>query len=196
MRGMESDTKNESLSQVLIGGVEKREIAIREYDPRWLEIFEIHAAAIGRVLGDAATRIAHIGSTSVPGLAAKPIVDILLVVADSADEGAYLSRMEAAGYVLRVSEPEFHEHRMFRTPTLDVHVHVFSDGSPEIDRLLTFRDRLRASSRDRQLYEETKRKLAARDWPDMNAYAAAKSEMIEGILGAAAAGWSLGPSVG
>ena len=89
--------------------------------------------------------------------------------------------MEAAGYVLRVREPEFHEHRMFRTPTLDVHVHVFSNGSPEIDRLLAFRDRLRAGC-DRQLYEDTKRELAAREWPDMNAYAAAKSEVIERIL--------------
>jgi len=180
--------QNKSPNEVLIGGVEKREIVIREYDVRWPEIFAAQAAVIGWALRETAVRIKHIGSTSVPGLAAKPIVDVLLVVADSADESAYLSKMEAAGYVLRVREPEFHEHRMFRTPTLDVHVHVFSNGSPEIDRLLAFRDRLCANSGDRQLYEETKRDLAARDWPDMNAYAAAKSEVIERILGAAAIG--------
>ena len=86
---------------------------------------------------------------------------------------------------MRVREPEFHEHRMFRTPQLDVHVHLYSRDCPEVERMLKFRDRLRANGHDRQIYEETKRKLAAREWPDMNAYAAAKSEVIEGILAAA-----------
>jgi GrpB-like predicted nucleotidyltransferase (UPF0157 family) len=176
------------LSDVLIGGIEKRDIVICDYDPLWPEIFKAHAATIGKTLGRTARAIEHIGSTSVPGLAAKPIVDVLLVVADSADESAYRAKLEAAGYVLRVREPEFHEHRMFRTPALDVHVHVFSHQCPEIDRLLNFRDHLRANSQDRKVYEETKRTLAARDWPDMNAYAAAKSEVIERILGAAATG--------
>jgi GrpB-like predicted nucleotidyltransferase (UPF0157 family) len=177
-----SPAQNESRREVLIGGIEKRDIVICDYDSRWPNVFKAHAAAIGTALGEAALAIEHVGSTSVPGLAAKPIVDILLVLADSANEGSYRAKMEAAGYVLRVREPEFHEHRMFRTPTLDVHVHVFSNGSPEIDRLLTFRDRLGASNHDRRLYEDTKRRLAAREWPDMNAYAAAKSEVIESIL--------------
>src|SRR5262245_12368087 len=115
----------------LIGGVEKREIRIEDYDPRWQEIFEEHRTRIGGVLGDVAQSIEHIGSTSVPGLAAKPIVDVLVLVADSGDEGSYLAPMGAAGYVLRVREPEFHEHRMFRTPQLDVHIHIFSRGCPE-----------------------------------------------------------------
>jgi GrpB-like predicted nucleotidyltransferase (UPF0157 family) len=174
--------RNEAAGEVLIGGVEKREIVICDYDPRWPEIFEAHATLIRAALGKTALAIEHIGSTAVPGLAAKPIVDILLAVADSADESSYLPRMEAAGYVLRVREPDFHEHRMFRTPGLDVHVHVFSNGCSEIDRLLNFRDRLRASRHDRTLYEEAKRSLAARDWPDMNAYAAAKSDVVERIL--------------
>lgn len=167
---------------MLIGGVEKREIVIYDYDPRWPEIFEAHATLIREALGKTALAIEHIGSTAVPGLAAKPIVDILLAVADSADESAYLPKMEGAAYVLRVREPEFHEHRMFRTPARDVHVHVFSHGCLEIHRLLDFRDRLRASSRYRTLYEEIKRSLAARDWQDMNAYAAAKTEIVEQIL--------------
>jgi GrpB-like predicted nucleotidyltransferase (UPF0157 family) len=138
--------RNESAGEVLIGGVEKREIVICDYDPRWPEIFEAHAALIREALGKSALAIEHIGSTAVPGLAAKPIVDILLAVANSADESAYLPKMEAAAYVLRVREPEFHEHRMFRTPARDVHVHVFSHGCLEIDRLIDFRDRLCASS--------------------------------------------------
>lgn len=171
----------------LIGGVEARKIEIVEYDPRWPEIFREQSQKLAAAVGDSALRIEHIGSTSVPGLAAKPIVDILLVVRDAADEDDYLPQLEAAGYRLRVREPDFHEHRMFRTPSLDVHIHVFSPGAPEIARYLTFRDRLRTCAADRDRYERKKRELAARSWPDMNAYAGAKSEVVEGIIAAALA---------
>ena len=119
-----------------------------------------------------------------PGLAAKPIIDILVVVKDSADESVYLRQMEAVGYVLRVREPDWHEHRMFRTPDKDVHVHIYSDGCPEITRTLTFRDRLRRNSDDRTRYEQTKRQLATQDWSDMNAYAQAKTVVIEDMIAA------------
>ena len=167
---------------VLIGGVEKRVIEIHTYDPLWPVKYRDHAARIARAVGDGALRIEHIGSTAVPGLAAKPIIDILLVVKDSGDEATYLPALEAAGYVLRVREPDFHEHRMVRTPERDVHVHVFSAGCPEIDRYLNFRDRLRVDENDRQAYEELKRRLAKEDWPDTNAYAEAKTEVIEKTL--------------
>ena len=121
-------------------------------------------------------------NTSVPDLAAKPIVDILLVVDDSGDETSYAPALERAGYVLRVREKDFHEHRMFRTATKDVHVHVYSPDSPEIDRYLLLRDRLRANKEDRKLYARTKRELAERDWPSMQHYAEAKTEIIEEIL--------------
>ncbi|HEX8150034.1 MAG TPA: GrpB family protein [Pyrinomonadaceae bacterium] len=178
---------DEPLVTGLIGGVEKREIKIVDYDPDWPKRFEAHARVIADALGGSALRVEHVGSTSVPGLAAKPVIDILVVVTDSADESAYLPRLEAAGYVLRVREPEWHEHRMFRTPEEDVHLHVYSDGCPEVRRNLTFRDRLRRDADDRRLYERTKRELAAREWPDMNAYAEAKTEVIESILAAAQA---------
>jgi len=166
----------------LIGGVEKREIELARYDPNWPEKFASHARVIAGALGGSTLLIAHIGSTSVPGLAAKPIIDILVVVPDSADEGTYLSRLEAAGYVLRVREPDWHEHRMFRTPEKDVHIHIYSAGCPEIRRNLAFRDRLRQNPGDRRRYEQTKRELAAKEWPDMNAYAEAKTEVIESII--------------
>ncbi len=169
-------------NEVLIGGREKREIRIVDYDPSWPQRFEEHATRITAAVGTGGLAIEHIGSTSVPGLAAKPIIDILLVVENSADESTYLPQLEAAGYVLRVREPAFYEHRMFRTPDRDVHVHVFSRGCAEIERYLLFRDRLRKDRTDRQLYEATKRELAARDWPDMNAYADAKSEVVEAII--------------
>lgn len=166
----------------LIGGVEKREIRIVDYDPGWPEKFEAHALSIAGALGGTALRIEHIGSTSVPGLAAKPIIDILVVVPDSADESSYLPQLEAAGYTLRVREPDWNEHRMFRTPEKDAHIHIYSAGCPEIGRNLVFRDRLRQNPDDRRRYEQAKRELAAKEWPDMNAYAEAKTEVIESII--------------
>jgi GrpB-like predicted nucleotidyltransferase (UPF0157 family) len=169
---------------VLIGGVEKSRVRIVDYDPAWPAKFKMHARIIADALGDSDLVIEHIGSTSVPGLAAKPIIDILVVVQDSADESVYLSQLEAAGYVLRVREPEWNEHRMFRTPARDVHVHIYSSGCHEIQRNLIFRDRLRQNVADRLRYEQVKRQLAAQDWPDMNAYADAKTEVIESIISA------------
>jgi GrpB-like predicted nucleotidyltransferase (UPF0157 family) len=169
----------------LVGGVEKLPIEIRDYDPDWSKKFEMHADLIRKSLGKVAARVEHIGSTAVPGLAAKPIIDILLVIEDSADEDSYLPLMEGAGYMLRVREPDFHEHRMFRTPARDVHIHVLSRDSREVDRLLTFRDRLRGNVGERNEYEAVKRSLAGQLWPDMNAYASAKGETVERIIAAA-----------
>jgi GrpB-like predicted nucleotidyltransferase (UPF0157 family) len=175
---------DEPLKTGLIGGVEKRQIKLTDYDLAWPKKFEAHAKRIASALGGTALRIEHVGSPSVPGLVAKPVIDILVVVQDSADESAYLPQLEAAGYVLRVREPDWNEHRMLRTPERDVHVHVYSAGCPEIQRVLTFRDRLRRNRDDRRHYEHTKRELAEKEWPDMNAYAEAKTEVIESIIAA------------
>lgn len=176
---------NKSLETGLVGGVEKRKIKVVDYDPEWPKKFENHATLIADALSSAALRIEHIGSTSVPELAAKPIIDILVVVPDSADESTYLRQLESVGYSLRVREPDWNEHRMFRDPEKDVHIHIYSVGCPEIQRNLIFRDRLRLNADDRSRYEKTKRKLAANDWSDMNAYADAKTEVIEDIIAAA-----------
>lgn len=170
------------MNEILIGGIEKREIVIVDYDPCWPGLFQKHADILSRVLGRRALAIEHVGSTSVPGLAAKPIIDIDVIVADSSDEAIYLPDIVEAGYVLRVREPDWHQHRMFRTPELDVHVHVFSQDCVEVSRHLAFRDQLRTCPEDRLLYESVKRKLTKEDWSDMNAYAAAKSEIVEQIL--------------
>lgn len=140
---------------------------------------------VRRALGGSLLLIEHIGSTSVPGLAAKPIIDILVAVRDSADEASYVPHLEAVGYELRVREPHFHEHRMLRTLERDVHIHFFSEGAPEIERCLVFRDRLRRWPSDSKRYEQLKRQLAARSWPDMEAYADAKSDVVESIISAA-----------
>ena len=181
------DPIGERVREAIIGEVEAPDIVVADYDPAWPERFRREAMKIWGALGDAALAVEHIGSTSVPELAAKPIIDILLVVEDSGDEAAYVSALENAGYVLRVREKDFYEHRMLRTPEKDVHVHVYSPGSPEIRRYLLLRDHLREDAEDRELYARTKRDLASGKWPSMQHYAEAKTEVVEGILSRAAA---------
>src|SRR3954447_14017154 len=175
---MDREELNARLDRVLVGGRGKRVVVIAEPDPAWPRRFEAERDRIARALGDRALRIEHIGSTAVPGLAAKPIVDVLVEV-EAVDEARLAPPLEAAGYRLRVREDG---HLMFRTPALDVHVHVWPAGSQEVSLHLIFRDRLRASPEDRRAYEELKRELAARDWDDMNHYAAAKGALIREIL--------------
>lgn len=168
-----------SESTVLIGGDEKRDIVLVPYDPSWPARFHAERDRIRAALGDGCLGIEHVGSTSVPGLLAKPIVDVLVTVADVEVERDYVPPLELTGYVLRVRQPG---RRMLRTPDLDVHVHVCSAGSPEAREFVEFRDRLRASPDDRARYARAKQDLAQRDWPTMNHYAAAKTDVIRRIL--------------
>jgi GrpB-like predicted nucleotidyltransferase (UPF0157 family) len=157
-------------------------VALVDYDPTWPARFAAEAARIRAALGDRVRLLEHTGSTSVPGLAAKPIIDITLAVADSAVEADYVPDLDAAGYALRVREPAWHEHRMLKGGDEDVNVHVFSEGSPEIERMLLFRDRLRTEPEERRLYERTKRELAARTWRHVQHYADAKTAVVEAII--------------
>lgn len=157
-------------------------ITLASYDPAWPALFEREATRIRAALGNSVMLLEHVGSTSVPGLMAKPIVDMVLAVADSADEDAYVPALEKAGYRLRIREPQWHEHRLFKSPDIAGNLHVFSAGCPEIERMLLFRDWLRAHDQERALYEETKRELAGRTWKYTQNYADAKSEVVEGIL--------------
>jgi GrpB-like predicted nucleotidyltransferase (UPF0157 family) len=151
-------------------------------------MFDAQATRIRLALGDQVRRLEHVGSTSVPGLAAKPIIDVVLAIPDSADEPAYVPPMEAAGYVLRIREPEWLEHRLFRGPDASANVHVFTDGEFEIDRMIAFRDWLRSHDEDRLLYERTKRDLAGRHWKYVQHYADAKTEVVAAIMERALAG--------
>jgi GrpB-like predicted nucleotidyltransferase (UPF0157 family)/GNAT superfamily N-acetyltransferase len=153
-----------------------------DYDPRWVELFEREATRIRTVLGERALRIEHVGSTSVPGLPAKPVIDIVLVVSDSADETAYVPALTETGYRLHVREPDWYEHRMFKGPDTDINLHTFSEDCPQIDRMLMFRDRLRVSPADSQLYARTKSDLAQREWMFVQNYADAKTAVIDDIL--------------
>src|SRR5947199_2351097 len=157
-------------------------IQIVDYDPEWPRLYEREAERVQSSLGDRVLLLEHVGSTSVPGLAAKPRIDMVLVVVDSADEPAYVPALEAAAYVLRIRELDWYEHRVFKGPDTDINLHVFSQGCPEIERMLLFRDWLRSNASDRRLYECTKRELADRDWKYTQNYADAKTAVVEEIL--------------
>lgn len=157
-------------------------IQIVDYDPAWPGLFEREAERVQAALGDRVLLLEHVGSTSVPGLAAKPKIDMLLAVANSADESTYVPALEAAGYRLQIREPDWYEHRMFKGPDTDINLHVYSLGCPEIDRVLLFRNWLRSNPSDLQLYERTKRELARREWKYMQNYADAKTAVVEEII--------------
>jgi GrpB-like predicted nucleotidyltransferase (UPF0157 family) len=179
-----SSNREEELRKVTIGDPWRADgpITLAEYDPGWPRLFEREAERIRGVLGGRALLVEHAGSTSVPGLAAKPVIDIVLAVADSSDETSYVPALEAAGYVLRIREPDWYEHRLFKGPDTNINLHVFSQGCEEIDVMLAFRDHLRTDEADRELYERTKRELAARDWEYVQDYADAKTEVVKQIV--------------
>jgi GrpB-like predicted nucleotidyltransferase (UPF0157 family) len=157
-------------------------ITLVEHDPAWKALYQREGARIRAALGDRVLLIEHVGSTAVPGLAAKPKIDIVLAVTDSSSESDYVPALEVVGYVLRIREPGWYEHRLFGGPDTVVNLHVFSHGCEEINRLLRFRDRLRSSEADRLLYESTKRALAQQKWKYTQNYADAKTVVVEEIL--------------
>lgn len=177
-------TTEEELRAVTIGALQPHNgaVLIVDYDPEWPRQFAVEAAKIRAALGTRALLLEHVGSTSVPGLAAKPILDILLVVADSADESLYVPELVRAGYVLRIREPEWFQHRVLKGVEPAVNLHVFSSGCAETERMLLMRDWLRTHDDDRALYETTKRELAQRTWKYVQNYADAKTAVVEAIL--------------
>jgi GrpB-like predicted nucleotidyltransferase (UPF0157 family) len=185
--------EEDELRAVTIGELKPyaTKVVVTEYDPRWPEWFATNKSKIEAALGQIALSVEHTGSTSVPGLPAKPIIDVLLQVPDSAAEPTYVPALEAAGYTLRIREPEWLEHRCFhvRGGSHDVNLHVFSPryAAEEIHRILAFRDWLRTHSDDRDRYAAVKRELSTRDWRYVQDYADAKTPVVEEILAKALA---------
>lgn len=177
-------TTDEDLARVSVGDVRPHDgpVTLAAYDAAWPERYTALAREIRDALGDVVVLLEHVGSTSVPGLIAKPIIDIVIAVGDSACESAYVPPLEARGYTLRIREPHWYEHRMLQGADEDVNLHVFSVGCPEIDRMLTFRDRLRTHAADRDRYAAVKRELAARRWRHAQNYADAKTAVVEQIM--------------
>lgn len=107
---------------------------------------------------------------------------MLLVVKDSTDESAYVPDLENSGYVLRIRETDWYEHRLFKGPDTDINLHVFSRGCPEIERMLRFRDWLKNNRDDRDKYARVKRDLAKQQWKYVQDYADAKSAIVQEIM--------------
>jgi GrpB-like predicted nucleotidyltransferase (UPF0157 family) len=157
-------------------------ITLSDPDPSWPLVFDAEAVKIRTALGNRARLLEHVGSTAVPGLAAKPVVDIVLTVDDITDEESYLPPLEAIGYRIHLREPDWHQHRLLKRDSPTVNLHVFPVDSPEVGRMVAFRDRLRSDPAARSRYQELKRDLSDREWDTVQAYADAKSPFIEGIL--------------
>jgi GrpB-like predicted nucleotidyltransferase (UPF0157 family) len=179
-----STTSEEEIQAYSVGGAKRHDapVMLVEYDPEWPALFAREDVRIRGILGDRVIRLEHTGSTSVPGLAAKPIIDMTMVVADSSDEAAYVPDLEAAGYRLAIREPHWFEHRVFKGPDTNINLHTFSPGCQEVERMVGFRDRLRTHDDDRELYERTKRELATRTWAYVQNYADAKTDVVEAII--------------
>jgi GrpB-like predicted nucleotidyltransferase (UPF0157 family) len=175
---------DEYLDQITRGNVQllTRPIEIDEYDPEWPRLYAREEERIRSVLGDRVVRVEHAGSTSVPGLPAKPIVDVVLEVPDSGDEPSYVPDLKGAGYRVVIREPEWYEHRVFKGPDTNVNLHTFTAGCEEVDTMLLFRDHLRGSAEDRELYARTKRELAAYPWKYVQQYADAKTAVVQNIM--------------
>lgn len=162
-------------------------ILLSGYNPGWPTLYRHFERRIRNALGSRVLLIEHVGSTSVPGISAKPIIDIVLAVADSNDEPSYVPPMECEGFKLTAREPDWFAHRFFKALAAEAHIHVFTQGCEEIERMILFRDWLRANARDRVKYEQTKKELACRTWKYVQNYADAKSDIVREILGRAAA---------
>ncbi|HEX7187089.1 MAG TPA: GrpB family protein [Actinomycetes bacterium] len=157
-------------------------VVLAEPDPTWATTGAALIGGIREALGPTALVVEHAGSTSVPGLPAKPVIDLVLGVPDPVDEPAYVPALESTGYQLHIREPEWHEHRLLKRTGPDVNLHVFAGGSVEIERMLAFRDHLRRDDADRERYLRAKRELAARTWAFTQDYADAKSDVVEDIM--------------
>ena len=184
------DERQAELDKLFVGGVAPRHdrpIHLASYNPEWPAWYDREATRIRATLGDRVRKLEHAGSTSVPGLSAKPVIDIVLAVADSADEDAYVPDMVAAGYRLVIREPDWYEHRLFKGPDTNINLHTFTEGSPEIRRMLAFRDRLRSHPEELAAYEAAKQELATRTWAYVQDYADAKGAVVEGIIARALA---------
>jgi GrpB-like predicted nucleotidyltransferase (UPF0157 family) len=181
---------DEEMAAIRVSGTVKPHnatIQLAPYDPSWPAQYEAEAAKIRAALGDAAIVLEHIGSTSIPGLPAKPILDILLAVANSAYEDAYVPALTAQGCRLHLRELDWEQHRVMKGQAPDVNLHVFTTGSSEVPRMLGFRDRCRTHPEELRLYRETKQALAGQVWRHVQHYANAKGEVVEAIIARALA---------
>ena len=181
---------DEEMAAIRVSGAvtpHNAQIYLAPYDPTWPAQYETEAAKIRDALGDGAIALEHVGSTSIPGLSAKPIIDIILCVADSSDEASYVPALTAQGYRLHLREPQWEQHRVMKGDDPMVNLHVFTVGSLELTRMVAFRDRCRTHPQELKLYLDTKQALAGQVWRHVQHYANAKGEVVEAIIARALA---------
>lgn len=167
-------------------------VVLVPYDPSWPAMYEAEAAYVRQALGEKVLVLEHIGSTSVPGLLAKPCIDMVLGVADAANEDAYAPELDAAGFVLRIRQPEWNEHRVFKSERVNINLHVWSADSSEIARHINFRDWLRTNPEDMARYATAKQEIASGDFATMPEYADAKNDVIREIEARIDAAYGIG----
>lgn len=190
MTGQPDQSRDDEIERAWVGSkpVHNATIHLAAYDPEWPRRYERLAGLVRAALGDQVLLLEHVGSTSVPKLIAKPKIDLVLAVPDSGDEDAYVPNLEAAGFRLKVREPDWFQHRNFGRDDEQVNLHVFTVGCSEIDEMIRFRDWLRAHEDDRDRYARTKRELAVREWRYVQHYADAKAVVVGEIKARARAG--------
>jgi GrpB-like predicted nucleotidyltransferase (UPF0157 family) len=173
----------EQMAAALVGERPKRwsSIVIEDYDPAWAQRFAAVSRRLREALGGRVAGLEHVGSTSVPDLPAKPVIDIDLLLDDTAEESRYVPGLEALGYRLVLREPWWYGHRMLVSSAEDVHLHVWPRDAPEPIRHRLFRDWLRSHPEDRELYASAKRRLAGDTTDRPGDYNLAKNDVIDDI---------------
>jgi GrpB-like predicted nucleotidyltransferase (UPF0157 family) len=171
----------DEVAKVRVGNPPSRRVVVVDHDETWPTRFAVLEVQVREALGDRVLALSHVGSTAVPGLAAKPVIDIDLTVADTEDEAAYLPDLQAAGFVLRIREPDWEGHRLLTDATLSTNLHVFPTGTPELVRHLLFRDWLRTHHEDRARYAALKAELGRRGFTDGMDYNNHKAELVYDI---------------
>lgn len=162
------------------GGPITEQIYIADYDPEWPHLFEQQKLAIRNVLKETALHIEHIGSTAVPRLPAKPVIDIDLTVPDSTIESQYVEQLTSVGYHLVIREPSWYQHRCFRMEKPRINLHIFGPDCPEAIRHILFRDWLREHADDRERYATAKYE-AAKNVTNVVSYNRNKHDIVAAI---------------
>jgi len=171
----------DEVAKLQVGSQPPRTITVVPYDPAWPDHYAELESRVRAALGSKVLSLQHIGSTSVPGLAAKPVIDADLVVGDSADEASYVPALEAAGFVLRIREPDWEGHRLLTLEAPTANLHVFPPGTPEAARHRMFRDWLLAHPDDREVYAALKTGLGTKTFRSGMDYNNQKAALVYDI---------------
>ena len=173
-------------------------VVVEPHNPCWTDLFDIEAKKVAQALGSNVVAIHHIGSTAIPTIHAKPIIDMLIEAADIGDVDTHNSAMEALGYEA-MGEYGIPGRRYFRKDddarTRTHHAHVFATGCPEVERHLAFRDFMLEHPEWEGQYSDLKRKLAEAHSEDIEAYMDGKDAFIK-EMNTKAAEWRAGSAAG